>query len=87
MDSVGVKVMIVLTWAKGSLFLGDKEEGRGLQGFKRDDATSFEIFFNECGTGLFFLGIEGVYLGDLGYKCIFQVNGVISGGVVGHGLI
>ena len=70
MDSVGVKVTIVLAWAKGSVFLGD-EEGRGLQGFRQDDVTSFEMFFNECGTGLFFFGIEGVYLGDLGYKHIF----------------
>ena len=67
---MGVKVTIVLAWTKGSVFLGDKE-GRSIQGFRWDDATSFEMFFNKCGTGLFFLGIEGVYLGDLGYKCIF----------------
>ena len=83
MDSMGVKVMIVLAWVKESIFLGDEEEGRGLQGFRQDDATSFEMFFNESGTGLFFLGIEGVYLGDLGHKCIFQVNGVIKGSVGG----
>ena len=80
---MGVKVTIVLAWAKRSVFLGDKEEGRGLQGFRWDNTTSFEMFFNECGTGLFFLGIEGVYLGDLGHKCIFQVNGVIKGSVGG----
>ena len=68
---MGVKVTIVLAWAKRSVFLGDKEEGRGLWVFRRDDATSFEMFFNECSTGLFFLGIEGVYLGDLGHKHIF----------------
>ena len=71
MDSVGVKVTIVLAWAKGSVFLGDDEERRGLRGFRRNDATSFEMFFNECGTGLFFLEIKRVYLGDLGHKCIF----------------
>ena len=78
-----VKVIIVLAWAKRSLFLGDEEEGRGLRGFRQEDVTSFEMFFNECGTGLFFLGIVGVYLGDLGHKCIFQVNGVIKGSVGG----
>ena len=75
---MGVKVTIVLGWVKGSIFLGDKEERRGLRGFGRDNATSFEMFFNECSTGLFFLGIEGVYLGNFGYKCMFQVNGVIK---------
>ena len=78
---MGVKVTIVLARAKESIFLGDKEEERGLWGFRQDDATSFEIFFNKCSTGFLFLGIEGVYLGDLGYKCIFQVNGVIKGSV------
>ena len=68
---MGVKVTIVLAWAKGSIFFGDEEEGRGLWGFRRDNATSFEMFFNECGTGLFFLEIERVYLGDLGNKHIF----------------
>ena len=71
MDSVGVKVTTVLAWAKGSIFLGDEEEGRGLWGFRWDNTTSFEMFFNKYSTGLFFLGIEGVYLGDLGHKCIF----------------
>ena len=71
MDSVGVKVTIVLAWAKGSIFLGNEEEERGLRGFRWDNMTSLEMFFNKCGTGLFFLGIEGVYLGDLGHKCIF----------------
>ena len=75
--------MIVLAWVKGSVFLGDKKEGGGLQGFRWDDATSFEMFFNECGTSLFFLGIEGVYLGNLGHKRILQVNGVIKGLVGG----
>ena len=75
---MGVKVTIVLAWVKESIFLGDEEERRGLQGFGRDNVTSFEMFFNECSTGLFFLGIEGVYLGNFGYKRIFQVNGVIK---------
>ena len=75
--------MIVLARVKGSVFLGDEEEGRGLWGFRQDNATSFEMFLNECGTGFLFLGIERVYLGDLGYKCIFQVNGVIKGLVGG----
>ena len=70
MDSMGVKVTIVLAWTKGSIFLGDKEKEEACRDLG-DDATSFEMFFNECGTGLFFLGIEGVYLGDLGYKHIF----------------
>ena len=70
--------MIVLAGAKGSIFLGGEEEERGLWGFRQDNATSFEMFFDECSTGFLFLGIEGVYLGNFGYKCMFQVNGVIK---------
>ena len=70
MDGMGVKVMIVLAGAKGSIFLGDKEKGGGLWRFRWDNATSFEVFFNKCSTGFFFFGIEGVYFGDLGYKCV-----------------
>ena len=68
---MGVKVTIVLAWMKESVLLGDEEERRGLQGFRWDNATSFEMFFNECSTGLFFLGIEGVYFGDFGHKHFF----------------
>ena len=75
--------MIVLARAKGSVFFGDEEEGRGLWGFRWDDATSFEMFFDEHSIGFFFLGIERVYFGNLGYKGIFQVNGVIKGSVGG----
>ena len=81
MDGMGVKVMIVLAGAKGSIFLGDKEKGEGLWGFRWDDATHFEVFYNKCSTGFLLFGIEGVYFGDFGYKCVLQVNGMIKGSV------
>ena len=68
MDGVGVKVAIVLTGAKGSILLGDKEKGGGLWGFRWDNATSLKVFFNKSSTGFLFLGIERVYFGDFGYK-------------------
>ena len=63
-----VEVAIVLAGAKRSVLFGDKEKGRSLWGFQWDDVTSLKVFFNESSTGFLFLGIEGVYFGDFGYK-------------------
>ena len=34
LDSVGVQVVVILAWVKGSILLWYKEEGRGLGGFR-----------------------------------------------------
>ena len=39
LDGVRIQVSIVLTWAKGTIFFGDKEERGGLWEFGWDDAS------------------------------------------------
>ena len=52
-----IQVLIVLTGAKRAIFLGDKKERCYLGGFEWENASSFEVFFNEGQAGFFFLGI------------------------------
>ena len=49
--------MIVLTGAKGAIFLGDKKEWGCLGEFGWENASGFEVFLNEGLTGFLFFGI------------------------------
>ena len=56
---MGVQIPIILTGAKGAIFLGDKKEWGCLGVFGWKNASGFEVFFNEGLTGSFSLGFKG----------------------------
>ena len=79
--------MIVLTGAKSSIFLGDKEEWGSLRRFGRDNTTGLEVFFDEGFTSIFFCGVQWVDFGDLGNKSVLEVNSVVKWAMRGELLI
>ena len=79
MDSMAVKVAIVLTQTECSILLWDEEEWGSLWGFGRYNASSFEMFIDESLAGLLFSRVKGVDLCNLWDKGILEFNGVIEG--------
>ena len=77
MGGVGVQVSIVLARAKGTIFLGNKEEGSSLGRFGWDDSSSLKMFIYESFASFLFLEVEGIYFGDLWDKELFKINGMI----------
>ena len=66
-----VHIVVILARAESSVFLFNKEEGRGLGGIGRADLSRGEVFIQKVFGGFSFIGGEGVYLPD------FQSKGVI----------
>ena len=84
---MGIQVSVVLTGAKGAIFLWDKKEWCGLGGFGWTNASGLEMFLYKGLAGLLFLGVQRVNLGDFGYERRFKVNGVIIGVMGRKGII
>ena len=74
---MGIEVLVVLARTKGAILFRDKEEQGCLGGLGWNNMSSFQMFFNECLTGLHFLGVEWVYLGDFWSEARFKVNDVV----------
>ena len=78
-----VQVAVILTRAKGSILLWYKEEGRSLGGFRGDNSSGFQVFFNEGFTCLHLRWIERIDFGDLWNEVGAKFNGVVIGAMRG----
>ena len=87
MDSMAVKVAIVLTQTECSILLWDEEEWGSLWGFGRYNASSFEMFIDESLAGFLFGRVKRINLCDLGDKGVLEFNGVIEGSMRGKNII
>ena len=74
---MGIQVSVVLAWAQGAVFLGNKEEGRGLWRFRQDDMSGFQMFFDEGLACLHLLRVQGINFGDFRGKSWFEVNDMV----------
>ena len=79
LDSVGVQVMIILTWMKSSVLLWYKEEGGGLGGFQRYNSSHLKMFLNKGFTGFHLCQVKRVDLGNFEDKIQVKFNGMIIG--------
>ena len=78
-DGVGVQVVVILTWMKGSVLLWHKEEGRGLGGFRGYNLSCLKVLLHK-GLACFHLcWVEGVNFGDFGSEVWVKFNGVVIG--------
>ena len=81
MDSVGVQVVVILTWVKGSVLLWYKEEGGGLGGFQGYDPSCLKMFFNKGFTCFHVCWVERIDFGDLGGEVWVKFDGVVIGAI------
>ena len=65
MDGMLVEIPVILTGAEFSILLLDKEERRGLRGFRRSDFACLEVFINEGVSGLDLIWREWVKFTNL----------------------
>ena len=72
MDSMGVKVTIVLAWTKGSIFLGDKEKGEACGDFNRTMRPVLRCSLTNVAQVSFSLGLRGYTLVILGTNVSFR---------------
>ena len=78
-DGVGVQVVVILTWTKGSVLLWHKEEGRGLGGFRGYNSSHLKVLLHKGLAHFHFCWVEGVNFGDFGSEVWVKFNGVVIG--------
>ena len=82
-----VDIAVVLAGAESSVFLFDKEEGRGLGGVGWTDLSGGEVLIQEVFGGFVFVGREGVYFPDFWGERVVKVDFMVvrmgRGNVVG----
>ena len=76
---MAIKVAIILTRMKSSIFFWDKEEWSSLWGFGGYNASCFQVFINESLTGFLFGRVKRVDFGNLGSERVLEFNGVVEG--------
>ena len=83
LDSVGIQVVVILTWMKGSILLWYKEERGCLGRLRGYDPSCLKVFFDKRFTGFHFCQVERVDFGDLGNKVWAKLDGMIIGAMMG----
>ena len=78
MNSVGVEILIVLTWLQGSVLLGHEEKQRGLWGLRGQNASRFQVFIDECSAGFLLHWVERVYFSDFWDEGILEFDGMVE---------
>ena len=78
MNSVTVKVVIILARVESPILLWDKEEWGSLWGLGGYNLSGLQVFIDECFASLLFSSVKQVDLGNLGSKGVFEFNGVIE---------
>ena len=76
-DSVGVQVVIILAWVKGSVLLWYEEEGEGLGGFQGYNLSCLKVFFDKRFTHFHLCWVERVDLGNFGGEVWTKFNGMV----------
>ena len=76
-DSVGVQVVVILAWTKGSVLLWYEEEGGGLGGFRGYNLSCLKVFFDKGFTRFHFHWVERADFGDFGDEVWTKFNGMI----------
>ena len=79
LDGVGVQVVVILAWAKGSVLLWYKEERQGLGRFRGYNLSHLEVFFDKGSAHFHLHWVERVDLGNLGNEVWVKFNGVVIG--------
>ena len=72
MDSMGVKVTIVLAWTKGSIFLGDKEKEEACRDLDGTMRPVLRCSLMNAAQVFFSLGLRGYTLVILGTNVSFR---------------
>ena len=72
-----IEVTVVLVGAKVSIFLFDKEKGKGLERIERMDFARFEIFVKKVFSGFLLIRGEGVDFPNLRNEGFVKVYFVV----------
>ena len=83
-DGVFVDVAVVLTGAKSTVLLFNKEERRGLGGVGWADLSRGEVFIQEVLSGFTLVRGEGVHFPDLRGEGIIEIDFMIIGSQGGN---
>ena len=78
-DSVGVQIVVVLAWAKGSILLWYEEEGGGLGGLQGYNLSCLKMFFDKGFACFHLCWVEGINFCDLRDEVWVKVDGVVIG--------
>ena len=87
MNSVAIKVVIILTRTECSILFWNEEEWGGLWGFGGYNASGLKMFFDESLAGFLFGRVEGVDFCNFWDKGILEFDGVIKGLMRGKNII
>ena len=77
-DSVAVKVAIILARMESSILFQNKEERSSLWGFGRYNTSGLQVFINESLASFLFGRVKRIDLGNLGDEGVLEFDGVIK---------